>query len=290
MSGVDRRRSGAGWVAAVRRNARTRALLSVALIAGAVTIAMIAGAMIDGGGLVTNLPQRNLPPSADHPFGTDWLGRDMFARTLSGLSLSVGVGLVATAGSALVSLLLGTAAATLGKTADRAISWLIDLFLSVPHLVSLLLISFALGGGAKGVAIGIMLTHWPSLARVVRAEVMQLRSADYIRISRRLGKSRRWIVFRHMLPHLAPQTIVGVLLLFPHAVLHEAAITFLGLGLPPDQPAIGIILSESMRYLSTGMWWLAFFPGLCLLFVVRAFDSIGDRLRSLVDPVRANRP
>jgi peptide/nickel transport system permease protein len=89
---------------------------------------------------------------------------------------------------------------------------------------------------------------------------------------------------------LAPQTIVGVLLLFPHAVLHEAAITFLGLGLPPDQPAIGIILSESMRYLSTGMWWLAFFPGLCLFLVVRAFDSVGDRLRSLADPAGAKRP
>ncbi|HZG78796.1 MAG TPA: ABC transporter permease, partial [Paenibacillus sp.] len=270
MSSGDLRQLEAGLEAPFRRNARARALRSVALTAGAVTIALSAGAIVDGGGLVTDLTQRNLPPSGDHPFGTDWLGRDMFARTLKGLALSVGVGLAAASGSALVSLLLGTAAATLGKTADRAITWLIDLFLSVPHLVSLLLISFALGGGAKGIAIGIMLTHWPSLARVVRAEVMQLRNAEYIRVSRRLGKSRRWIVFKHMLPHLAPQTIVGILLLFPHAVLHEAAITFLGFGLPPDRPAIGIILSESMRYLSTGMWWLAFFPGLCLFLVVRA--------------------
>ncbi len=275
-------------IEAPKRNARARALLFIGLAAAGVAIAWSAGAAVDGDRFATNLALRNLPPTLEHPFGTDWLGRDMFARTLKGLSVSIGVGLAATAGSALVSLLLGIAAAAFGKTVDRWITWLIDLFLSVPHLVSLLLISFALGGGAKGVAIGIALTHWPSLARVIRAEVMQLRSADYIRISRRLGKSRRWIAWKHMLPHLVPQTIVGAVLLFPHAVLHEAAITFLGLGLSPHQPAVGIILSESMRYLSTGMWWLAFFPGLCLFLIVRAIDGIGERLRSFVDPRRAN--
>jgi peptide/nickel transport system permease protein len=90
------------------------------------------------------------------------------------------------------------------------------------------------------------------------------------------------------MPHLVPQLLIGVLLLFPHAILHEASITFLGLGLSPHQPAIGIILSEAMRYLSTGMWWLAVFPGLGLLVVVRMFDRLGDRLRVLTDPRHAN--
>ena len=162
-----------------------------------------------------------------------------------------------------------------------------DLFLSVPHLVTLILIAFALGGGLKGVVVGVALTHWPNLTRIIRAEVMQLRSADYVQISRRLGKSRWWIATRHMLPHLIPQLAVGLLLLFPHAILHEAAVTFIGLGLSPHEPAIGIILSESMRYLSTGMWWLAFFPGLSLLVLVRLFDVIGENLRRLSDPRRA---
>jgi peptide/nickel transport system permease protein len=91
-----------------------------------------------------------------------------------------------------------------------------------------------------------------------------------------------------MLPHILPQLLVGMLLLFPHAILHEAAITFLGLGLSPHQPAVGIILSESMRYLSTGMWWLAVFPGLSLLVTVRAFDRIGENLRGLLDPHRSH--
>ncbi len=244
--------------------------------------------LLDEGRIATNLTIRNAPPSFDHLFGTDWLGRDMFTRTIMGLSLSMGVGLIGAIGSASIALILGMAAATMGKMVDRMISWLIDLFLSVPHLVTLILIAFTLGGGFKGIVIGIALTHWPSLARVIRAEVMQIRSAEFVQVSQKMGKSRWFIAAQHILPHLIPQVLVGFLLLFPHAILHEAAVTFLGLGLSPHEPAIGIILSESMKYLSSGMWWLAFFPGLCLLIVVRTFDTIGENLRMLIDPTRAH--
>jgi peptide/nickel transport system permease protein len=209
----------------------------------------------------------------------------MFTRTIKGLALSINVGMTAAAASVVIAALMGLAAA-LGKAADRIVSWLIDLFLSVPHLVTLILIAFVFGGGMKGVVIGIALTHWPTLARVIRAEVLQLRTAEYVLISRRMGKSRWWVATRHMMPHIVPQLLTGLLLVFPHAILHEAAITFIGLGLSPHQPAVGIILSESMRYLSTGMWWLAFFPGLCLLLIVRAFDMAGENLRLLLDPRR----
>jgi peptide/nickel transport system permease protein len=246
------------------------------------------GIFLDEESISTNLKQRNSSPSLHHPFGTDWLGRDMFSRTFMGLSLSIGVGLIGAFGSTFIAMLLGMIAATMGKMADRIVSWLIDLFLSVPHLVTLILISFALGGGFKGIVIGIALTHWPSLARVIRAEVMQIRSAEYVQLSKKMGRSNWWIATKHIFPHIFPQIIVGFLLLFPHAILHEAAITFLGLGLSPHEPAIGIILSESMKYLSSGMWWLAFFPGLCLLLIVRAFDMIGEKLRSLTDPNRAH--
>ena len=148
------------------------------------------------------LTARNSSPSLDHLFGTDWLGRDMFTRTVMGLSLSMGVGLIGAIGSASIALILGMAAATMGKMADRLISWLIDLFLSVPHLVTLILIAFTLGGGFKGIVIGLMLTHWPSLARVIRAEVMQIRSAEYVQISQQMGKSRWWIAVHHIFPHL----------------------------------------------------------------------------------------
>lgn len=154
----------------------------------------------------------------------------------------------------------------------------------MPHLVTLILIAFVLGGGAKGVVIGIALTHWPTLTRVLRAEILQIKSAEYVEISKKLGKSRMWIIRKHYLPHLLPQLFVGFILLFPHAILHESAITFLGFGLSPEQPAIGIILSESMKYLSTGIWWLAFFPGLSLIVMVAIFDAFGNNLRKLIYP------
>ncbi|MCM3177197.1 ABC transporter permease [Cytobacillus horneckiae] len=260
-------------------NRRQKTFLTLfSLIVFLICIVLV-GALLDEGRIATNLVDRNLVPSFDHPFGTDWLGRDMFTRTIMGLSLSIGVGLIGAVGSISIALILGTAAAIMGNKADRLISWLIDLFLSVPHLVTLILIAFTLGGGFKGIVIGIALTHWPSLARIIRVEVMQIRTSEFVKVSRQMGKSHWWIALHHMLPHLVPQVLVGFTLLFPHVILHESAVTFLGLGLSPHEPAIGIILSESMKYLSSGMWWLAFFPGLCLLIVVRTFDNIGEKLR-----------
>ena len=269
-------------------NRRQRTLFTILFFAIFLITVVLVGALLDRDRIATDLIARNLAPSLDHPFGTDWLGRDMFTRTIMGLSLSIGVGLIGAVGSTLIALMLGMAAATMGKVADRLISWLIDLFLSVPHLVTLILIAFTLGGGFKGIVMGLMLTHWPSLARVIRAEVMQIRSAEYVQISQQLGKSKGWIAIHHILPHLTPQVLIGFMLLFPHVILHEAAVTFIGLGLSPHEPAIGIILSESMKYLSAGMWWLAFFPGLCLLIIVQAFDRIGENLRLLIDPTKSN--
>ncbi|GAB6990179.1 ABC transporter permease [Paenibacillus pini] len=265
-------------------NTKQWALMKVLLSVSVIILVILGGSFLDEGKIVTNLTNRNSPPSIDNLFGTDWLGRDMFTRTFMGLTLSIGVGLIGAIGSASIALILGIAAATMGRTADRLISWFIDLFLSVPHLVTLILIAFTLGGGFKGIVIGLALTHWPTLARLIRAEVMQIRSADFVQVSQKMGKSRWWIAVHHILPHILPQFLIGFMLLFPHVILHEAAVTFIGLGLSPHEPAIGIILSESMKYLSSGMWWLAFFPGLCLLMIVRMFDQIGENLRLLMDP------
>ena len=266
-----------------RRRMLFTAIISIILLVSII----LTGLLLDKESIATNLIERNVSPSWSHLFGTDWLGRDMFARTMMGLSLSIGVGLAGAIGSVIIALVLGMIAST-GKMADRIISWLIDLFLSVPHLVTLILISFTLGGGFKGLVVGLVLTHWPSLARVIRAEVMQVRSAEFVQVSRQMGKSSRWVLMHHIFPHISPQVIIGFMLLFPHVILHETAVTFLGLGLSPHEPAIGIILSESMKYLSSGMWWLAVFPGLALLLVVRIFDHIGEFLRTILDPASAH--
>ena len=251
-------------------------------------IAIVISSMVLGGeSLPTNFGSKNLAPSIEHPFGTDWMGRDMFTRTLEGLGLSIIIGAVASTFSTILAIILGLLS-SVGKKTDSLVSWLVDLSLSIPHLLLIILISIGLGGGAMGVIVGVALTHWTSLTRVIRAEIKQLKTQEYIHISRNLGKSKWWIAIKHIMPHIIPQIILGTILMFPHAILHEASVTFLGFGLSPHQPAIGIILSESMKYLSAGYWWLAFFPGLALLIVVLVFDMIGDNLRKLIDPKSAH--
>jgi len=271
-----------------RFNRRQRTLLIITFAVALLLSVIIGGLLLGDEKLITNFDQKNLTPSFVHPFGTDWLGRDMLARTLMGLTLSLAVGLLASTISALIALILGLAAATLGRVVDGVVTWIVDLFLGIPHFVLIILIAFMLGGGTMGVIVAVALTHWPSLTRVIRAEALQIRTSEFVQISRRLGRTRWWIAKRHLLPHLMPQIFVGFILLFPHAILHEAGITFLGFGLSPHQPAIGILLSESMRHLLTGYWWLAMFPGLALLIMVRTFYILGDNLRLLTDPRAAH--
>ena len=249
---------------------------------------MIAGIFCYEAARYTDFSRKNLPPGFPYLFGTDWLGRDMVARTLTGLSMSIRIGLLAAGISAVIAFFLGIGAAVLGKTADSMISFLIDTIMGIPHILLLLLISYALGKGSRGVILGVALTHWPSLARVIRSEVLQLKNSQYIQISYRLGHSKMKTAMKHMVPHLLPQFLVGLILMFPHAILHEASITFLGFGLSSEQPAIGIILSESMKYLITGKWWLALFPGAMLVLTVVLFDVAGSSLRKLLDPSSAH--
>lgn len=256
-------------------------LIVTVVILAAVTAA---GILTEGYAVETDFSRRNLGPSLQHLFGTDWMGRDMLARTLSGLSLSIRIGILTAAVSAAAALLLGTASVVLGRKADAVISWCIDLVMGIPHILLVMLISLACGRGFTGVVAGVALSHWPSLARVIRGELIQLRQAPYILVAERMGVSKLQNVRRHMLPHLLPQFLTGQILLFPHAILHESSVTFLGFGLSSEQPAIGVILSESMQYLTTGKWWLALFPGLALVLVVVLFALLGERVRRLLDP------
>ena len=255
-------------------------LVSLVILAGIT----VAGVLLEEQAAVTDFTRTNLAPGRAFWFGTDWMGRDMFIRTIAGLSLSIRIGVLTAAVSAAAALVLGTAAATLGRRADSVISWCIDLVMGIPHILLVMLISIACGRGFAGVVAGVSLSHWPSLARVIRGEVLQLRNAPYILVAEKLGVSKLQIAGRHMLPHLFPQFLTGLILLFPHAILHEASVTFLGFGLSSEQPAIGVILSESMQYLTTGRWWLALFPGLSLVLVVGLFALLGERVRYLLDP------
>lgn len=275
------------WMRQKHLNRRTRALVLTAVLLVLLLAVYGAGILIPQEAVATDFIHARQSPSWQHPFGTDNLGRDILMRTLKGMSVSVTVGIVASCVSAVIGILIGTAAAAGSRLLDGVINWLIDLMMGIPHTVFIILISFALGRGLRGLLAGIAATHWTSLARLIRGEVLQLRSQQYIAVSHRMGKSHTWIMVHHMLPHLAPQFVVGLILMFPHAILHEASISFLGYGLSPEQPAVGIILAESMTYLSSGMWWMAVFPGMVLVLTVWLIDRLGENLRWVIDPYSA---
>lgn len=267
-------------------NLRQKTLLTIGLTALVLLVIFLSGLMIDSN-IATNFAIKMQPPSFEHVFGTDWMGRDMFERTIKGLSLSIMIGLGASIISSIISIVLAFIA-SVNRICDEFVSWLIDLFASIPHILLIMMISIALGKGAFGVTMAVAFSHWVNLTRVLRAEIMQINTSEYVALSERFGRSRLWIARKHILPLVLSQLFVGTLLVFPHAIMHEASVTFLGFGLSPHEPAIGIILSESMQYLAMGSWWLAFFPGVALLIVVLLFDVIGDNLKRLVDPREAN--
>ena len=247
-------------------NLRTKTLVIIALSALIIISIFISGFFIRD--IPTSFISANQMPSLEHIFGTDWMGRDMFQRTIAGLGLSIMVGFIASAVSTCISIILGLFS-SFNRFADECVAGIIDLFGSIPHILLIILVSIT------------------PLARVLRSEVKEIKTKEYIHLAENLGKSKIWIATKHILPLILSQIIVGVILMFPHAIMHEAAITFLGFGLPPHEPAIGVILSESMHYLSSGYWWLAFYPGMSLLIVVLLFDFIGENVEKLLNPETA---
>ncbi|GHV09923.1 peptide ABC transporter permease [Spirochaetia bacterium] len=268
-------------------NRRTKTLILALAIFLLLALIAAAGLTMNSVRYSPDYSAKRLPPSLSHLFGTDYLGRDMFFRTIKGLSTSILIGALASAISACLALAFGLIAATAGGIADKIIAYFVDLFMGVPHMVLLILISFMMGKGLQGIIIGVALSHWPNLTRVIRAEVLQVKEAQYVKTAGKLGKTKAQIAVQHIIPHVFPQFIIGLILLFPHAILHEAGITFLGFGLSVDTPAIGIILSESLKHIAAGMWWLVFFPGATLVVIVMLFDKLGEQVKLLIDPSNA---
>lgn len=271
-----------GW------NVRTKVLVFLCVAAVYLLGVFLWGLMLNPELYAVRYADKLIAPSLAHPFGTDFMGRDMFFRTIKGLSNSLIIGLSAAAVSSVIGLVFGVASALIGGKLDKFILWCVDCCMGLPHLVLLIFISFLMGRGAKGVLVGIALTHWPELTRMIRAEVLQLRSSQFVQAAYKMGKTRFEVAWEHMIPHVMPVYLVGLVLLFPHAIMHEASITFLGFGLPAESPAIGVILSEAMQHIATGKWWLALFPGLMLLLAVILFDVIGENLKRLMNPQSCN--
>lgn len=265
-------------------DARIKVISSITFSILIIGIIFILNYMLKEDGLVTNGRLRNLPPSMHFLFGTDSLGRNMLTRTIKGLHFSLFIGVIGAFIGVFIATILGILSAIGNKKVDNAIMFLVDMFIGMPHLIFMILISFALGKGARGVIVATAITHWPALTRVIRNEVYNIKNAEYILLSKNMGKNKCFIIIHHILVIIFPQIFIGFVLLFPHVILHEASMTFLGFGLSAEQPSVGIILAEAAKHISLGNWWLAVLPGLALILLVKCFDNIGGSLRILNDP------
>lgn len=225
------------------------------------------------------LEDRLLPPSAAHPFGTDDLGRDLLARVVAATPTSLAIGLTAAAVSLVVGFTVGGIAGYAGGWTDLVLSRVIEVVLCFPVLFLLLALAAFLPPSPATIILAIGLTTWPGDARYARAEVLRARELDYTRAARVAGASTARILVRHLLPNALPPLLVSAAFGVAWAILAEAALSFLGVGLPPPAASWGGILSAAPAYIEEG-WWMALFPGLALFLTVGAYNLLAEGLRA----------
>jgi peptide/nickel transport system permease protein len=231
------------------------------------------------------LDERLLAPSAAHPFGTDDLGRDLLGRVVTATPISLAIGLVAAAVSLGIGFSVGATAGYLGGAVDLALSRLIEVMLCFPVLFLLLALAAFLPPSPATVIGAIGLTTWAGDARYARAEILKIRELDYARAARAMGASTPRILARHLLPNALPPLIVSAAFGVGWAILAEAALSFLGVGLPAPAVSWGGILSSAPNYEEA--WWIALFPGLALFLTVAAYNLLAEGLRAVTTEGRS---
>jgi peptide/nickel transport system permease protein len=234
--------------------------------------------MFSGASREIRLDRRLSPPSAAHPFGTDDLGRDLLARVVAATPISLAIGLTAAAVSLVVGFAVGATAGYAGGLTDLALSRLIEVMLCFPVLFLLLALAALLPPSPLTVILAIGLTTWAGDARYARAEVIKIKELDYARAARAAGASTPRILVRHLLPNALPPLIVSAAFGVGWAILAEASLSFLGVGLPAPAVSWGGILSAAPAYIEEA-WWLALFPGLALFLTVAAYNLLAEGLR-----------
>lgn len=271
----------------VRRSTRAWRLRSSAVIVAVIVLAvLVVPPLVQLDEQAVDLAAKLQPPSLAHPFGTDDVGRDLLLRCVYGLRVSLLVGVVAAVVATVIGTAVGAAAAASGGWFDRVVMRLVDLFSSVPHLLLGIFIVAMFSPGVWPVVVSVALTHWLSTARIVRSEVLSLRSRPYVDAAISGGASRLRVAVRHLLPGVLPQAGLAAVLMVPHAIWHESALSFLGLGLPTHQASLGTLVQGSRGPLLAGDWWPTLFPGLCMVIATLAIAGLAGAWRERLNPRR----
>jgi peptide/nickel transport system permease protein len=223
-------------------------------------------------------------PSAQHLMGTDDLGRDVLGRAIYGSRVSLAVGIIAVSIGLITGIVLGMIAGYTGGWADLLILRVIDALLAFPALLLAIAITSALGPNLRNTMIAIGIVAIPVYTRLTRGQVLQAKEREYIEAARTAGASQARIAFRHILPNILNPLIVQASLSIAFAILAEASLSFLGLGVQPPTPTWGADINHARAYLSNGFWWMSVGPGVAILLTVFSFNLLGDSIRDILDP------
>jgi ABC-type dipeptide/oligopeptide/nickel transport system permease subunit len=232
-------------------------------------------------------PDNSVPPSSDHPFGTDNLGYDEFARVLRGTQLSIEIAFSVALMATVVGTVWGAVAGYYRHLADSLMMRLVDLILTIPILAAgALLTKKVQHTGWWALALVIAALSWPAVSRIVRGQALSLREKEYVEAARALGARDGRIIFRHLLPNIAGQIIVVVTILVASAILIESSLSYLGFGVQNPDVSLGSLISGSDTALQGGRWWLFYFPGIFIILICLSVNFIGDGLRDAFDPTQ----
>lgn len=268
----------------LKRNRLTRysyyCVIFLIIIAIVVPILLPAAQNIDQD---VNPKEQLLPPSADHPFGTDELGRDIFKRVLLGTNISLKTALIAVGMALLIGIPLGAIAGFIGGFLDELIMRITDIFLGFPPLLLAIAISAFLGPSLENAMLSIALSWWPWYTRIVRGQTVSLKERQFVKAAKAIGTPSGMIISRHIVPNCIAPVIVQASMDIGGVILTIASLSFLGLGAQAPTPEWGLMVSTSRNYFLNG-WWYSIFPGMAIFITVLAFNLLGDGLREILDP------
>ena len=229
------------------------------------------------------LNDRLLAPSMTHLWGTDQYGRDILTRCIYGCRISLSVGIISQLIATFIGYFLGVAAGYFGEIVDDIISFIIQVFSSFPFLLFAMALMYALGAGKVNLYLSLGFLSWAATARLIRSKVMEIKNQEYIQACKIDGGSNLRIILKHLLPNCIPMLIVSITLGIPNAILSEASLSYLGLGIPVPTASWGNMIAESQQFIRSNTYY-SLFPGLCIIVTVMAFNMFGDGLRDALDP------
>ena len=265
-------------------------LIPIAILTGIALVAIFANQLAPHNPEIGSLSARFKPPfwetggSTKYLLGTDQLGRDVLSRLIFGARVSMIVGFTAVIFAGVIGTALGILSGYLGGWVDQVIMRLTDTWLALPALMFAIFLAAIAGPSMWNIVIILGITYWTRYARVIRGEVLSLKEREFVRLAIVAGCSKLTIMRRHILPNIINSAIVIGTLMLGVVIITEATLSFLGVGVPPPEPAWGLMLSDGKQSLMVGRWWLTIFPGCCIMLMVLSANVLGDWLRVKFDP------